>query len=98
MEILNLEHKKSTLISYFKSQGFYINDGIKYGIDFLIYTDDSSKVHSKYGILIENNHSFFDLMSVQRVCNSVNKELIVVVFKGYNTFELYKVDRFINNK
>lgn len=95
MSFPSLEFKKSVLIEHFKFLGFYVNDGIKYGIDFLLYTDDPSNVHSKYGVLIENNHSFFDLMSVQRICNSVKKELIVVVFKNSTQFELFSVERFI---
>ncbi|WUR02074.1 tRNA-intron endonuclease [Vairimorpha necatrix] len=98
MESSNLEYKKSILVSHFKSLGFQVQDGIKYGIDFLLYTDNPENVHSKYGVLVENGQSFFDLMSVQRVCNTVKKELIVVVFRNSTIFDIFSVERFLTTQ
>lgn len=66
------------LKSFFISKGFYVTDGLKYGVDYLLYTDLPSKVHSKYAVLLDRNQTLFDILSTQRVCLSVNKKLIFV--------------------
>lgn len=73
-------------------EGFYVTDGLKYGADMLLYTDDPSKVHSKYAILIENNQTNGSVLAVQRICNSVGKILIFVRFNG-DDYEMYRIQR-----
>ncbi|ADM11225.1 tRNA-intron endonuclease [Encephalitozoon intestinalis ATCC 50506] len=74
--------KRETLKRMFQEEGFVVGDGLKYGVDLLLYTDSPSKVHSKYGVLIDRKHSLLDIVGVQRTCTSVNKILIVVFFDG----------------
>lgn len=80
-------------------QGFYINDGIKFGTDLLVYTDKPEKVHSKYALLFyDENMTYQHLLAVQRVCLSTNKTLIVtrVIQNNSNVeIEYIQVERFI---
>lgn len=86
----------NSLISYFESLGFFVSDGLKYGVDLLLYTDHPSKVHSKYAVLLERNHKMFDIVGIQRVCGSVNKELIFVKNENGRP-KFYKIQRFEAN-
>lgn len=85
-----------SLISHFESLGFFVSDGLKYGVDLLLYTDLPSKVHSKYAVLLERNHKIFDIVGIQRVCGSVNKELIFVKIED-GKYNFYKIQRFEPN-
>lgn len=78
-------------------RGFYLNDGIKYGLDFLVYTDHPDKVHSKYGLAVYNTMTFQQLVSYQRVCNSNNKALIIafVDARDLTNIKLVQCERFI---
>lgn len=75
--------------------GFVYGDGIKYGLDLLIYTDEISKVHSKYGLVIfEKEMTYREIIAYQRICNSVNKILLLAVYdKGEMTY--VTVERFL---
>jgi tRNA splicing endonuclease len=77
----------------FINGGFHIRDGLKYGADLLLYTDDPSVVHSKYAFLLDDDYTFLQIIAVQRVCSSSGKELIVGRM-GDNDVILYSVDRF----
>ncbi|AFM97979.1 putative tRNA-intron endonuclease [Encephalitozoon hellem ATCC 50504] len=76
------QEKREVLKRMFEEEGFVVGDGLKYGVDLLLYTDKPSRVHSKYGILIDRRHSFLDIVGAQRTCTSVNKTLVVVFFEG----------------
>lgn len=90
----SLKDKRSILQRRFKEEGFVVNDGLKYGVDLLLYTDQPSKVHSKYGVLIDRDHTFLDLIGVQRTCSSAGKTLVVAFFKG-ESFHLTSFDRMV---
>ena len=81
---------------YIEDRGFHIRDGIKYGLDYLVYTDDPSKVHSKYGLIINDKISYQELIAYQRICNSNNKELLVAFMRDENVV-IMKYKRFIPN-
>ncbi|CAD26236.1 tRNA-INTRON ENDONUCLEASE [Encephalitozoon cuniculi GB-M1] len=76
------QEKREVLRRMFQERGFVVGDGLKYGVDLLLYTDCPSKVHSRYGILIDRRHTLLDIVGVQRTCASVNKALVVVFFDG----------------
>ena len=83
------------LYKYLKENNFYYTDGIKFGLDLLVYTDVPEKVHSKYGIILYNkNLTYQNILAVQRVCTNTNKELVVANIKG-NRVELIKIERFM---
>lgn len=89
---------ENELRSYFEGLGFHVKDGIKYGVDFLLYTDNPEKVHSKYAILINRNQKFLDIIAAQRVCHSTRKKLIFVYHDSDNKIKLVSIGRFSNIK
>lgn len=93
--MLSLNEKRKIFKDYALSKGFWINDGIKYGLDFLVYTDNPTKQHSKYGAVIYKKMSYQDLILYQRVCNTNNKEFIIVDVLEDEQIELYTCARFI---
>lgn len=78
------QEKREALRRMFEEEGFVVGDGLKYGVDLLLYTDKPSRVHSRYGVLIDRRHSLLDVVGAQRTCTSVNKTLVVVFFEGCN--------------
>jgi tRNA splicing endonuclease len=84
--------KRQALARHFAEQGFRVDDGLKYGVDLLLYTDEVERVHSKYGVLIHREHTFLDLIGVQRTCSSANKTLVVAFFKD-GEFMLHSFER-----
>lgn len=80
--MLSYSQKREVLRRMFLEEGFAVGDGLKYGVDLLLYTDSPSKVHSKYGVLVDRGHSLLDIVGAQRTCMSVNKTLVVVFFDG----------------
>lgn len=80
--MLSHQEKRDILRKRFEEDGFAVDDGLKYGVDLLLYTDAPSRVHSKYGVLIYRGHSFLDVIGAQRTCSSANKMLVVAFFDG----------------
>ncbi|KAM0681827.1 hypothetical protein GINT2_000344 [Glugoides intestinalis] len=92
-----MEKRISEVKEHLEGLGFFVKDGIKYGIDLLVYTDHPSKVHSKYGVIIYETMSFKKLILYQRICNSNNKKLLVVVVKD-DKIKYFECKRFIANQ
>ncbi|KAH9411768.1 putative tRNA-intron endonuclease [Ordospora pajunii] len=84
--------RREVLMNAFIKDGFVIGDGLKYGVDLLLYTDDPSKVHSRYGVLIDDGYSMQDIIGIQRTCASANKEMVLVFF-AEDGFEMVLVER-----
>jgi len=101
-KLAELGIKRQLLIDYLLKMGFYINDGIKYGLDLLVYTDHPDKVHSKYGLVIERSFTYQELILLQRVCNSNNKILVIAFFEDKNlissAIKFIQCERFIAQK
>lgn len=87
--------KRSVLREYIVGQGFWANDGVKYGVDFLVYTDDPSRVHSKYGVVVGSRLSYQQLIAQQRVCSSNNKILLVAFVDGPGAVRLVQCERLL---
>jgi len=79
---------------HLESLGFVINDGIKYGLDLLAYTDSPSRVHSKYGVVVSDDLRLQQLVAYQRICTSNNKILLVAVV-GEDRISYYECRRFL---
>lgn len=86
--------KRDILRRRFEEQGFAVNDGLKYGVDLLLYTDAPERVHSKYGVLVDRGHLFLDLVGVQRTCASAGKVLVVAFF-GEGGVRLVSFERMV---
>lgn len=92
-----MDSKRKVVEDYLIENGFYLNDGIKYGLDFLVYTDHPDKVHSKYGVVVDQMN-FKQLCSCQRICTSNNKILIVAIVNEDESIQLVQCKRFEMNK
>ncbi|KAM0674319.1 tRNA-splicing endonuclease subunit Sen2 [Gurleya vavrai] len=92
---MNVSEKLEHLKSYFTGQGFTVRDGLRYGVDFLLYTDDVEKVHSRYAVILNRNFTFLQILAIQRTCNSSRKECILADFFG-DKIRLIKIERFIH--
>ncbi|KAI4291693.1 hypothetical protein PAPHI01_0967 [Pancytospora philotis] len=92
--MLTLAEKRQACREHLLRAGFYVNDGIKYGLDFLVYTDSPDRVHSKYGVVVFCGMTYQQLVMHQRLCCSVNKSLIVAVVDGPDSIRLVQCDRF----
>ncbi|ELA42101.1 uncharacterized protein VICG_00742 [Vittaforma corneae ATCC 50505] len=93
MEKMELEQKVKRVKIHLESLGFSVNDGIKYGLDLLAYTDDPSRVHSKYGVIISNGMTFQQLVAYQRICTSNNKTLLIALVNQFD-IEYFECRRF----
>lgn len=93
--MVTMREKRLIVKDYLLKQGFRINDGLKYGLDFLVYTDDPSAVHSKYGLIVFNSKcTYQQLVVYQRICNS-NKKTFILAFVEYNNnVKLLQCERF----
>lgn len=85
----NLEKVKYHL----ESLGFFVNDGIKYGLNFLAYTDSPDRVHSKYGVIVTDQLLLYQVVAYQRICTSNNKILLVAIVSG-DDIKYYECRRF----
>ena len=83
-----------SLRRYFEERGFHVGDGLKYGADLLLYTDSPNRVHSKYAVLIDRNHTFLQIIAAQRVCNSSKKILILASADSDGKIVLTSIERF----
>lgn len=72
------QEKLCKVKKYFLEQNFIVRDGLKYGVDFLLYTEDVDTVHSRYGVILNRNFTYLQLLSIQRTCNTARKELVLV--------------------
>ncbi|EJW02793.1 hypothetical protein EDEG_02809 [Edhazardia aedis USNM 41457] len=90
------EKKVQKIKEEFERQGFVVGNGLKYGVDLILYTDEKDKVHSKYAVLLNRGQSFHQLISIQRICASVKKEFVLVDFRDDGDFIMHKFDRFYN--
>ncbi|ORD95233.1 hypothetical protein A0H76_1118 [Hepatospora eriocheir] len=82
---------------WIKSNNLYYTDGIKYGMDLLLYLDDPDKVHSTYGLIIYNEQITYEyLIALQRVCASCKKVLLIVKVGENEELEFLSVKRFNN--
>lgn len=86
------------LKKYFEEAGFYVSDGLKYGVDMLLYVDVPSKVHSKYAVLVDRRHTFLQIMAVQRVCTAARKTLVIAYKDSGGTMKLASVERFCSRQ
>lgn len=65
--------------------GYYVQQGSKYGCDFVLYESDPDTCHSSYLLNIADTHSGSDFLTVQdlilwqRVSNKVNKKAVIAV-------------------
>ncbi|TBU10133.1 putative tRNA-intron endonuclease [Hamiltosporidium tvaerminnensis] len=82
--------KKIILFKKLQNDGYTISDGIKYGVDILVYTGNIDEYHAKYAILFFDEQCIKDIVSVQRICSSVGKILVLVD----ESFNFYEVERF----
>ena len=94
------KHSKDTeralVLAYLQAHGFVANSGIKYGLDFLVYTGCPDTVHSKYGLLIiSENTDYKQVLCSQRVCNGNNKILLLARIDAGNKVALAQCERFI---
>jgi tRNA splicing endonuclease len=95
---LTLKDKRKFVKKFLLEQGFFVNDGIKYGLDFLVYTAHPDLVHSKYGLIVHSEMTFQNLILYQRVCNSNNKTLVIAFvnkIEDRTNIKLVKCQRFI---
>ena len=69
---------------YFRKLGWIPKSGLRFGTDFLLYSDHPSKAHSLYSIIIQGpnsrtdlNSSWIQLLQAMRVSNTVSKGLLI---------------------
>lgn len=89
-----MDVKREIVREFLEKKGFYLNDGIKYGLDFLVYTDTPNKVHSKYGLLVVEDINFQLLVAYQRICNANNKILILATINEQEEVQFHSCTRF----
>ncbi|KAI5169229.1 hypothetical protein PAEPH01_0548 [Pancytospora epiphaga] len=95
--MLSLEERREIVEKSLKESGFIVKDGLKYGLDFLVYTDLPEKVHSKYGVAVDNGMTYQDMVTRQRVCCASKKELVVAFIDEDRGIKYLLCDRFVTN-
>ncbi|KAH9258103.1 hypothetical protein BASA81_003666 [Batrachochytrium salamandrivorans] len=58
--------------------GYTMVDGLKYGVDYLAYSQDPLRHHAEYMVLIDNLTSPVDLIALATVAGKAKKQLLVV--------------------
>ena len=89
-----MDLKRKKIKEFLLEKGFYLNDGIKYGLDFLVYTEHPDLVHSKYGLVVLDQMNFQQLIALQRICTSNNKTLIVAMVNEDDSITFIQNKRF----
>ncbi|XP_059086802.1 tRNA-splicing endonuclease subunit Sen2-like [Tigriopus californicus] len=78
---------------HFRSQGWVVRSGLKFGADFLLYQDGPPFFHSTYSVRIRFNGqdetmSWRELFGLNRITEATSKELLLVeVLAGGQTLE-----------
>ncbi len=90
--------EESLMRRHFEQQGFHVRDGLKYGVDLLLYTDAPEKVHSKYAVLVDRHHTFLQIMAIQRVCSSSRKVLVMARYDESGGVVLVSIERFVGRE
>jgi len=65
---------------HFRSKGWVVRPGVKFGADFLLYKDGPVYYHASYSVLVQTHSkkiSWVELSGLNRVTESAHKELIV---------------------
>lgn len=74
----DLEREIQAVRRVLEDEKLVVRDGLKYGLNFLVYTSDPELVHSKYGVLVNyKGVTYKEIIMAQRVCNSNRKRLII---------------------
>lgn len=73
--------KSSCFVYYYIKtlKQFYIQSGLKYGSEFLVYEDDPNLVHSKYMVNSYYSSEKFSLVQAQRLARNTKKDLLVFI-------------------
>ncbi|ORX60756.1 hypothetical protein BCR36DRAFT_578840 [Piromyces finnis] len=81
---------KYVVYHYYRSQGWIVKEGLKYGVDYVLYQKGPAFSHSEYAVSIipvinnqDNQHNYVENMPsiheincTNRVCNQVLKKLV----------------------
>jgi tRNA splicing endonuclease len=95
---MDVDEKRKIVRAWILDRGFHVRDGMKYGLDYLVYTDDPRLVHSKYGVLVDHGTDYASLVLAQRVCNSTNKILLVGLVDEDKTVRFIVCKRFLERR
>lgn len=71
---------------YLQNRGFYINPGLKFGGDLVIYPGDPLRYHS-YSMVKFDVVDMYDIIVGGRLATSVKKNLILMELKGEETID-----------
>ncbi|KAJ0174635.1 hypothetical protein K1T71_009743 [Dendrolimus kikuchii] len=73
--------KRYVVYHYFKSKGYVVKPGIKFGGDFLLYVEGPSVSHADYIVIIKSNLRQFEWVSLLghiRMATTTVKEILIV--------------------
>ncbi|RCK58775.1 tRNA-splicing endonuclease subunit SEN2 [Candida viswanathii] len=76
---------------YFRSNGWCVRSGVKFGTDFLLYKRGPPFIHAEYCILVmtkDTNYDWFEIAAKARVIGSV-KKTFVLCYVDYPTQEQF---------
>lgn len=95
----DLSKIESSLFIYFDliKRDYFIQNGIKYGSKYLVYSEDPNLVHSKYLVMCYYSHEKFKLIQAQRLARNTKKDLLIGIVK-INKEELIDFDSFSKAK
>ncbi|XP_072945132.1 uncharacterized protein Tsen2 [Epargyreus clarus] len=72
--------EKYVVYHYFRSKGYIMKPGIKFGGDYLLYKDGPEVDHAEYIVVIRFNDNCFDWTSIHghvRVSNTTSKKILI---------------------
>lgn len=95
---LSVSFVRSYIKSKFDSDGWMVKQGLKFGVDFLLYEFDPDVVHAKYAVLVApNDLTWRDVISLVRLLENTAKQLVIASVKksleGELELQLFKVTR-----
>lgn len=73
--------------------GYTMVDGLKYGVDYLAYSQDPLRHHAEYMVLVDNLTSPVDLIALATVAGKAKKQLLVVNYSSNDQVEFTRLVR-----
>ena len=87
---VRVDEKRYEAFKYFTQNGWIVKCGMKYGVDFILYSDSVSVVHAEYAVWIRRPCEWSHVIAISRSCSSVKKKLLV-----YENGMYYQICRWI---
>lgn len=89
--------RKYAVYHHFRTKGFVVKEGTKFGSDFLLYKDGPPFFHAQYSVRIVEKITWKEMSGLNRVTESAGKELLLVQINQKESEENSNVKEILKN-